>query len=84
MKNQGVVIDTIYTEDLEIQQDGKKLIILQNSIHIDSLWTGKKYYQSNGSTYYTVQFRKDSVYVKHSSGNAIGNGYPTYAGVKKK
>jgi len=82
--NQGVVIDTIYSEDLEIQQDGKNLIVLQNTIHIDSVWKGKEYYQGDVHDYLTVQFRNDSIYLTRSSGGLGGNGSRTYAGIKKK
>jgi len=82
--NQGVVIDTTYSEDLEIQKDGKNLIVLQNTIHIDSVWQGNEYYQGDVHDYLTVQFRNDSIYVTRSSGGLGGNGSRTYAGVKKK
>ncbi len=82
--NQGVVSDTIYSEDLDIQQDGKNLIVLQNTIPIDSVWKGKEFYQGDVHDYLTVRFRNDSIYVTRSSGGLGGNGSRTYAGVKKK
>lgn len=80
----GTNIDSNYTEDLEIQQDGKSLKILDCSIHIDSLWKGNEYHYGEIHNYIEVQFKGDSIYVLRSSGGLGGNGSRAYKGKKMK
>lgn len=75
--------DSAYQEDLEIKQDGKHVIVLGTSIHIDSLWKEKEYYIGYVHNYMKVLFKKDSIYITRSSGGLGGNATWKYRGVKK-
>ena len=82
--NQGILADTNYMEDIEIKREGKKLIVLENEVHIDSLWKDKEYFQGDAHNYLKVQFKNDKVYVTSSSGGLGGNASWKYVGVKQK
>jgi hypothetical protein len=75
--------DTSYHEDIYIEQDGKKVIVLGTSIHIDSLWKEKKYSEADGHKYLDVMFKDDRVHITKSHAG-LGGGYSrNYEGVKK-
>jgi hypothetical protein len=75
-------IDSIYYEDLVIEQKGKFVVVLGTSIHIDSLWKEKEYYEGYIHNYMKVLFKNDSVYIIKSSGGLGGNASWTYKGVQ--
>lgn len=76
------IIDTSYNERLEIKQNGKFLTVLAYTIHIDSLWEGKEYYNGDVHNYIKVQFKKDSLYLTKNSGGLGGNSSFIYKGKK--
>lgn len=76
-------IDSIYYEDIKIGQDGKFIVVLGTSIHIDSLWKEKEYYDGYIHNYLKVLFKNDSVYITRSNGGLGGNASWTYEGEKK-
>ena len=76
-------IDSVYYEDIEIEQDGKLVKVAGTSIHIDSLWEEKEYEQWNIYGYLKVLFRNDSVYILISNGGLGGSSTLRYEGMKK-
>ena len=79
----GSVFDTIYFEEIEIKQEGKDLKILDELIHIDSLWNERQYNEGNYPNYFSVLFTNDSVYITNGGSGHGGAGYCKYSGKKK-
>jgi len=77
-------IDSTYMEEIEIKQDGKNVIVLGTSIHVDSLWNEQEYYEGYIHNYIKVLFKNDSVYIVRSGGGLGGNASWNYKGVKNK
>lgn len=75
--------DTSYTDNLIVEHKGKNVIILNNTIPVDSLWGGHVYYVGNGPNFFKLQFINDSVYYSSHSGG-LGGGYSAYYAGKKK
>lgn len=78
-----LIVDSTYKEDIPITQEGKNIIVLGTSIHIDSLWRGKEYYEGYIHNFMTVLFKNDSVYITRSGGGLGGNASWHYSGLKK-
>ena len=76
-------IDSTYFEDIEVKQEGKNVIVLGYSIHIDSLWKEKEHYNGYIHDYIKVLFKNDRVYITRSSGGLGGNASWIYEGIKK-
>lgn len=81
--NQGVIADTTFVEDIEIKREGKFVIVMGRSIHVDSLRNENTYKEGQYSNYFSVLFKKDSVYIEMMSGGLGGNSSWKYAGRKK-
>lgn len=81
--NQGVIADTTYVENIEIKRKGKFVIVMGRSIHVDSLRNENTYKEGQYSNYFSVLFKKDSVYIEMMSGGLGGNSSWKYAGRKK-
>lgn len=79
----GTSIDSTYNEDIYIDQDGKNLIVLGTSIHIDSLWKEKEYSEGYFYDQMTVLFKDDQVYITKSGGGQGGSSSLNYVGVKQ-
>ncbi len=77
------LIDSMYTEDINIEQDGKFVVVLGTRIHVDSLWKEKEYYEGYIHNYIKVLFKNDHVYITRSGGGLGGNASWTYEGNKK-
>lgn len=75
-------LDTTYFEDVEVEQDGKSVIVLRTTIHIDSLWKGKEYYEGSMQNYINVLLKNDSLYITKSGGGLGGNASWNYYGLK--
>ena len=76
-------IDTVYYQDLEIKRNGKYLIILNTSIHVDSLWNENIYQVGSPSSFLKVQFKGDSVFIYTSNGGMGGRSTFQYSGKQK-
>ena len=74
--------DSTYFEDVEVEQDGKNVIVLGTTIHIDSLWKGKEYYEGYVHNFIIVRFKNDSLYITKSGGGLGGNASWNYYGLK--
>lgn len=72
-----------YTDDLIVKHKGKNVIVLNNTIPIDSLWGGHAYSVGSGSNYFKIQFINDSIYYSSHSGGLGGSYSTSYAGKKK-
>lgn len=81
--NQGVIADTTYVEDIEIKREGKFVIVMGRSIHVDSLRNENTYKEGQYNNYFSVLFKKDSIYIEFMSGGLGGNSSWNYAGRKK-
>lgn len=81
--NQGVIADTTYVEDVEIKREGKFVVVMGRSIHVDSLRNENTYKEGQYNNYFSVLFKKDSVYIEMMSGGLGGNSSWKYAGRKK-
>jgi len=81
--NQGVIADTAYAEDIEIKREGKHVVVMGRSIHVDSLRNEHAYKEGQYNNYFSVLFKKDSIYIEMMSGGLGGNSSWMYAGRKK-
>lgn len=81
--NQGVIADTSYVEDIEIKRAGKMVNVMGRSIHVDSLRDENIYKEGQSNNYFSVLFKKDSIYIESMSGGLGGNSSWMYAGRKK-
>ena len=75
--------DTIFFQDLIVEQQGKEVKVLGTTIHIDSLWKEKEYYESGFNSSIRVLFREDSVFIEKYNGGQGGYTYWYYKGLKK-
>jgi hypothetical protein len=82
MINGGYSYDTIYTETVEVKQEGVFVNVKGFKVHIDSLWKGKKYSASVSGDHRSLQFVNDSLYYYAWSGGLGGGGSQTYEGIK--
>src|SRR3972149_2397013 len=56
----GPNTDTSYFGDLDIERDGKELIISSNwYVNVDFISNEKKYSEGGGSNYISIQFKND-------------------------
>ncbi|MBN2683225.1 MAG: hypothetical protein JXR58_12005 [Bacteroidales bacterium] len=68
---------------LKVVRIGKYLKILEEKIHIDSVWSGKSYYQPiNADHGIRVQFADGKIWVNYSNGGRGGGYEATYVGHK--
>lgn len=75
--------DTAYIDNLIVKHKDKNVIVLNDTIPIDSLWDGSVYYVGSGPNYFKIQFINDSIYYSSHSGG-LGGGYSSsYAGKKQ-
>lgn len=77
------LIDSMYTEDINIEQDGKFIVVLGTRIHVDSLWKEKEYSTGHVYNYIKVLFKNDRVYITRTSGGLGGGASRSYEGNKK-
>jgi hypothetical protein len=75
--------DTTYWENITITQDKKYLTVLEEEIHIDSLWKREEKYFSGGyGGYMDVIFRNDSVFITKGTSSHGGASRRVYTGMK--
>lgn len=75
--------DTVYTSEVEIEQDYKHLIIGGQRIHVDSVRNERRYRQGTHNDYVEVQFKKKGLlYLYIYSGGLGGGGSYTITGTK--
>ena len=84
MINGGYTYDTIYTEIVEVKQEGVYVNVKGFKVHIDSLWKWKKYWASVSGDHRSLQFVNDSLYYYAWSGGQGGGGSQTNEGKKIK
>ena len=84
MINGGYTYDTIYTEIVEVKQEGVYVNVKGFKVHIDSLWKGKKYSVSVSGDHRSLQFVNDRLYYYAWGGGLTGGGSQTYEGKKIK
>lgn len=84
MINGGYTYDTIYTEIVEVKQEGVYVNVKGFKVHIDSLWKGKKYSASISGDHRSLQFVNDRLYYYAWGGGLGGGGSQTYEGKKIK
>lgn len=78
-------IDSTYAKEIEITRDGKDLIVLGNSIHIDKLKDGQEYYEGSVHEYIKVTFNKrnKTILIQKHSGGQGGGSSTEYFGTKE-
>ncbi len=76
-------IDCTYTQDIEIKEDGRNVIVLGHQVYVDCLRHENKYRVGDIHNYLEVQFKKKQVFIFRYGGGLGGNASYRYVGTKK-
>ena len=77
------IVDSNYSESIEISHSKDKIIIFGHEVPVDSLKDERLYYEGYVHDYFQIQFKGDSIYYLRSGGGLGGNASHEYRGIKK-
>lgn len=76
------LVDSNYSESIEINHSKDKIIIFGHEIPVDSVKDERLYCEGYVHDYFQIQFKGDSIYYLSSGGGLGGNASFEYRGIK--